>query len=230
MYNLILMIISLVLCFSGVVLVDKIFKKEGLIVWVAVASVLANILVCKTINLLGFASALGNIMFASNFLATDIMNEKYGYKESKKAVILGLVSVIGFIITTQIALLFYPDSTDIANDSMHTLFNLSLRTSIASVIMYFLSNLLNVYLFDKLKARVKGKLWLRSGITTIISNCSENYLFAFGAFFGILDVPTILSIATLGSIIEIIVCLCDTPFLYMTGAGKHKKQEVEVNE
>ena len=217
MYNLILMIISLVLCFFGVVLVDKIFKKEGLIVWVAVASVLANILVCKTINLFGFASALGNIMFASNFLATDIMNEKYGYKESKKAVILGLVSVIGFIITTQIALLFYPDSTDIANDSMHTLFNLSLRTSVASVIMYFVSNLLNVYLFDKLKAKIKGKLWLRSGITTIISNCSENYLFAFGAFFGILDVPIILSIATLGSIIEIIVCLCDTPFLYKIG-------------
>lgn len=215
MFNLILMIISTILCFSSVVLVEKFFKKEGLIAWVSVATVLANILVCKTVSILGFASSLGNVMFASNFLASDILNEKYGAKESKKAVTLGLISSIGFIITTQIALLFIPDVADLAHNSMSQLFALSLRTSISSVVMYFLSNLLNIYLFDKLKKHIKGKLWLRSGFTTIISNCSENYFFAFGAFLGILDIPIIVSIATLGSIIEIIVTICDTPFLYL---------------
>ena len=218
MFNLLLMIVSIILCFGIEVLVARFFKKEGLFVWIAVASILANILVCKTINLLGFASALGNIMFASNFLATDIITTKYGAKESKKAVKLGLVSVLCFILTTQIAICFIPDSSDIANESMKTLFSLSLRTSIVSVSMYFISNLLNIYIFEKIREKIPGKLWLRSNVSTIIANCSENYIFAFGAFLGILDVPTILSIATVGTIIEIILSVCDTPFLYLATA------------
>lgn len=225
MFNIILMILSMLICFSALIIVERIFKRDGMIVWVAVASVLANILVCKTINIAGFASALGNVMFASNFLATDILTEKYDAKDGKKAVILGLVAVIGFVLTTQIALLFTPDSSDTAQDSMKTLFNFSLRTSIASVTMYFVSNMLNIYIFEKLKEKIPGKLWFKSGFSTIISNCSENYLFAFGAFLGILDIPTILSIATLGTVIEIIVGIFQTPFIYL--AKGEKKGGVE---
>lgn len=51
--NLLLGAISIVLCFGAVTVISKLFKKEGLMVWVAIASVIANILVCKTINILG---------------------------------------------------------------------------------------------------------------------------------------------------------------------------------
>ena len=80
--NVLLGCMSIVLTFTILVLVEKFFKKEGLFVWISVATIVANILVCKSIDVFGFVTNIGNVLFASSFLATDIMNEKYvGYTE-----------------------------------------------------------------------------------------------------------------------------------------------------
>lgn len=55
-----------------------------------------------------------------------------------------------------------------------------------------------------------------NNIATIISNCLENYLFTIFAFIGIYDLKTILSIATTTTILEIMIAICDTPFLYLS--------------
>lgn len=218
--NIVLGIISIALCFGVIVLLEKFFKKEGLYIWISIATIIANILVCKTINVLGFTSSLGNIMFASVFLASDILTEKYGSEHSKKAVLLGMISAIIFVISTQISLLYIPDSTDLAQSSMTMLFGINLRTSIASLSMYFISNIFGIWIFEKIKSKIPDKLWIRNNVSTIIANCSENYCFAFIAFIGLMDIPTILSIATVGSILEIMIAICDTPFLYIATKNK----------
>ena len=123
--NILLGIVSLLLTFSLLIIVEKLFKKEGLFVWVSIATIIANILVCKSIELFGFTTNLGNILFASSFLATDIMSEKYGAKESRKAIILGVVSQVIFVIMTQMALLYVPASEDLAQESMKGLFSIN---------------------------------------------------------------------------------------------------------
>lgn len=218
--NIVLGIISIALCFGVIVLLENFFKKEGLYIWISIATIIANILVCKTINVLGFTSSLGNIMFASVFLASDILTEKYGSEHSKKAVLLGMISAIIFVISTQISLLYIPDSTDLAQSSMTMLFGINLRTSIASLSMYFISNIFGIWIFEKIKSKIPDKLWIRNNVSTIIANCSENYCFAFIAFIGLMDIPTILSIATVGSILEIMIAICDTPFLYIATKNK----------
>lgn len=214
--NIILGIIGIIICFSTEILIEKIFKKEGLYVWVAVALVAANILVAKNIDILSLQATLGNILFASTFLATDILSEKYDIKESKKAVNIGIVSVILFTIATQFSLLFKPNELDLVNDSLKNIFALNLRISISSIIMCYLSNMLDIIVFEKIKNKIPDKMWIRNNIATIISNCLENYLFTIFAFIGIYDIKTILSIATTTTILEIIIAVCDTPFLYLS--------------
>lgn len=214
--NILLGVVSLLLTFSLLIIVEKFFKKEGLFVWVSIATIIANILVCKSIELFSFTTNLGNILFASSFLATDIMSEKYGAKESRKAIILGVVSQVIFVIMTQIGLLYIPASEDLAQESMKGLFSINLRVSIASIVMYFVSNMADIYIFEKIKEKVPGKLWLRNNVSTMICNSLENYFFSFLAFAGLMDIPTILSIATLASILEIVIAVCDTPFLYLS--------------
>ena len=219
-------ILSVLLCFGAVILMDRLFGKEGLLVWVSLATVIANVVVCKTVGIFGLVSSLGNIMFASNFLATDIIVEKYGKDLSKKAVLLGFISTIIFVVATQIALAFIPDESYVVHESMKNLFSINLRTSVASITMYLASNMLDIWLFDKIKQKVPGKLWLRNNVATIISNCSENFFFAFLAFAGIMSIPTIISIAITGSIIEILIAFCDTPFLYIAKFWKKKDEAV----
>ncbi len=214
--NIILGIISVFITFSLTVLAEKIFKKEGLYAWISIATIIANIIICKSIDLLSFKVNLGNVLFASSFLATDIMNEKYGKDDSKKAIILAVFSQIVFLLSTQIALLYTPNDIDIANDAMKTLFSINLRVSISSIIMYLVSNMFDVYLYEKIKKKVTDKMWLRNNVSTIISNSLENYLFTALAFIGIFSFKEIIEIASTASILEIIIAAMDTPFLYLS--------------
>lgn len=208
--------INIIVVFSFVVLIEKIFKKEGLYVWLSIATILANLTVCKMIDVFGFTTSLGNVLFASTFLATDIMSEKYSKNDAKKGIYLSLFSGIVFIIITQITLLFIPSSDDVVNAAMKTLFTVSIRTTSASMLMFFISNMMDIHIYNKLKEKYPNKLWLRNNISTILCNCLENYFFNFLAFVGIFSIPVIISIATTTTIIEIVIALCDTPFLYVS--------------
>ena len=217
MNNVLLIFINIIVTFSLVLLIEKIFKKEGLYVWTSIALIMANILECQTVGLFnGFTSTCGNVLFASIFLATDIMSEKYGSEYSKKAIKMAVLSMIAFTILMQIGLLFTPDVTDMAHDAMSKLFSLNLRISISSIVMFYLSNRFDIFLFDKIKKKIPNKLWVRNNVATIISNVLENYFFILFAFVGIYDIPTILNIATTISVVEIIIAICDTPFIYLS--------------
>ncbi len=217
MRNELIMIIEVLSVFGGVLLFKKLFGKIGVIVWVVMATILANIITAKNAMLFGLSTAIGTVMFASTFLATDILNECYSKKDAKKAVYIGLLSNIVLISATQIALAYTPSPIDYANGAMQTLFSLNLRISISSAVMYFISNMLDVFLFDKIKQKTKGKmLWLRNNVSTILCNCLENFFFIGFAFYGIYDIKTILIIAGSTSIVEMLVALLDTPFLYLS--------------
>ena len=214
--NILLGIAGIILCFGIEVLIEKIFKKEGLYAWISIALITANILVAKNIDILGLQATLGNILFASTFLATDILSEKYSAKESRKAINLGICAVILFTIATQFSLLFKPNELDFVNDSLKNLFSLNLRISISSIVMCYLSNMLDIIVFEKIKKKIPNKMWVRNNIATIISNCLENYFFTILAFIGIYDLKTIFAIATTTTILEIMIAICDTPFLYLS--------------
>lgn len=208
--------IEVIVVFSMLLLAHKFFKKEGVIAWVAIATVLANIITAKNAMIFGLSTAIGTVMFASTFLATDILSECYSKEDAKKAVYVGLCSNIVLVIATQIALRYIPSPFDYANEAMTTLFALNLRISLASAAMYFIANMADVYIFNKIKERMNSKaLWLRNNVSTILCNCIENFGFIGLAFWGIYDIQTILTIAVSTSIIELIVALLDTPFLYI---------------
>ena len=214
--NIALGFVNIIVTFSLVVLIEKIFKKEGLYVWVSIATILANLTVCKMIDVFNFTTSLGNVIFASTFLATDIISEKYSAKEARKAVYLSIFAGITFIIITQLTLLFTPSSEDVVQGAMKTLFAINLRTSVASMGMFFIANMLDIYIYNKLKEKLPKKLWLRNNVATITCNCIENYFFNTLAFIGIFSLPVIISIATTTTIIEIVIAVCDTPFLYLS--------------
>ena len=214
--NILLGFINIIVTFSLVVLIEKLFKKEGLYVWLSIAAIIANLTVCKMIDIFNVTTSLGNVIFASTFLATDIMSEKYSKQDAKKGVYLSIFSSITFIIITQLTLIFIPSSEDVVQDSMKTLFSINLRTTIASMGMFFISNMIDIYIYNKLKEKFPKRLWLRNNVATITCNCLENYFFNFFAFVGIFSMPVIISIATTTTIIEIIIALFDTPFIYLS--------------
>ena len=171
--NILFGFINIIVTFSLVVLIEKLFKKEGLYVWLSIATILANLTVCKMIDVFSFTTSLGNVLFASTFLATDIMSEKYSKKDAKKGVYISIFSGITFIIITQLTLLFIPSADDVVNDAMKSLFSISIRTISASMIMFFISNMADIHIYNKLKEKYHNKMCLRNKLYTIDCNCIE---------------------------------------------------------
>lgn len=214
--NTILFVAGIVLVFTALILVNKFFGSHGVIAFMAVASILANILICKSITLFGLSATLGNILFASNFLATDILTECYGVKNARRGVIIALCSVVGFLAVSQFALWFTPNEFDIAQPAFETLFTLAPRITLASVSLFVLSNIADISLYEWLRKKTKGKkMWLRNNLCTILCNGSENFIFYIIAFLGVFPFKELMFMSLTATIIEVIVALCDTPFLYI---------------
>ena len=206
--NNILLFVSIFGVFSIMLIAKRFLGKEGLIGWIGIASILANLILVKNVDLIGINATLGNVLFASNFLATDILTECYGYREAKKGVRFGIFSVLFFMLVTQVALIFIPNSLDVSQKSLEVVFGFVPRISIASVSMFALSNFVDIRLYEYLRKKSNGKkMWLRNNVCTIISNGGENFLFYLIAFGGAIPVSIILSIALSATIIEVLIAL-----------------------
>lgn len=224
--NTLLLIGGMILVFSALVLINKFLGESGVIGFMGFATILANIMICKSVDLFGFSATLGNVMFASNFLATDILTECYGVRSARKGVIFAILSAVGFLTATQAMLLFVPNESDFAQESMATLFTLTPRITLASVALFAVSNFADVSLYEYLRKKTGGRfLWLRNNVATILSNGTENFLFYMIAFLGVFGWSDIISMSLTATVIEIIIALCDTPFLYWA-RGRKKNESI----
>ncbi|MDE9937100.1 queuosine precursor transporter, partial [Staphylococcus pseudintermedius] len=123
MYNEWLGLGSFIVTFVLMVVMFRLFGKSGLYAWVAIGTIIANIQVLKTVDIFTISATLGNVMFASIYLATDILNDIYGRKVAKKAVWLGFSSTFIMIIVMQVSLAFQPSEVDMAQDAMKAIFD-----------------------------------------------------------------------------------------------------------
>ena len=90
------------LLFGGVLVAYRFFGKAGLYCWTVMATIAANIEVLILVDAFGMEQTLGNVMFASTFLVTDILSENVGKKEANRAVNLGIFTSIFFILISQL--------------------------------------------------------------------------------------------------------------------------------
>ncbi len=180
----------------------------------------------------GMVMTLGNVLFASTFLITDIVSEVYGKKDAKRAVHIGITTSIVFIIFSQWWLLYTPDSTDFAMPAMQTIFSNTPRLMITSMVVYAIVQEFDVWAYhkwwdftNKLVGDRERFLWLRNNGSTLISQFLNNILYTFGAFWGIHDFKTLISIAISSYVIFIVTSLADTPFVYLARRISKKIKE-----
>ena len=125
--NEILLVLSLLVIYGSVLLVYRLFGKSGLYCFTAIATITANIEVLIMVDAFGMEQTLGNILFASTFLVTDIISEVDGKKAAQKAVNIGIFTSVFFIVVSQSWLLYRPSASDWA--SARASWNLLVRRS-----------------------------------------------------------------------------------------------------
>lgn len=226
--NEVLFFVTIIINFICILGMYKFLGKTGLYVWIAFATVLANIEVIKCVDMFGMALTLGNVLYGTITLSTDILNENYGKKHAKKAVTVGFIVMLLFTILSQLAILFVPNSADFASESLKIVFSLSPRIFAGSLIAYFISNNLNVLIFDKIKSKIPDSklFWIRNNASTVISQFVDTVIFTLISFLFVFDLKYCIILIFTTYIIKVLIAILDTPFLYI--AKKLKKNVKEI--
>lgn len=236
MPNELLLILSLIVVYGGVIIWFALFGKKGLMCWTVLATIAANIEVLILVEAFGMEQTLGNILFASTFLVTDILSEIGSKKEADKAVNIGIATSVSFIIISQSWLLYSPSQNDLAFESIKAVFSNTPRVMLAGLIVYAVVQKFDVWAYhfwwkltEKKTGDRKAYLWLRNNASTLFSQLLNTVLFTAGAFAFVYDFKTLLNIAGTSYLIFIVTSLLDTPFVYLARRINDKRKENKIS-
>ncbi len=219
-----LWLLMLLVNFLMILLSFRLFGKVGLFIWVPIASIVANIQVVKLVDLFGISATLGNIVYASSFLATDILSEIHGKKEAAKAVKAGFFSLVSMTILMALALKFTPSAEDFSQPSLTAIFSIMPRIAAASLAAYLVSMFHDIWAYDFWRQRFPQDrmMWLRNNASSMISQLMDSTIFTILAFAGVYPTGVLWQIFWSTYLLKWTVAAADTPFLYLARHW-HKK-------
>ncbi len=216
--------VMLLINFAAILFSYRMWGKTGLYIWVPIAVMIANIQVTKTIHLFGLTATLGNIVYATSFLVTDILSENYGKKDARRAVGIGFFSLIVMTVLMNLALYFIPDESDFAQSSLQTIFSIMPRIAAGSLTAYGISQFHDIWAYDFWKRKFSGDryLWIRNNFSTMVSQLIDTVVFTVIAFTGVFPWNVLIQIMITTYFLKWAVAVLDTPFLYIAKRWKTK--------
>ncbi len=217
-----LLIFSVVFLYSLLLLWFKFFGKTGVYCFTVFATLTANIEVLLLVDAFGIEMTLGNILFATTFIATDILSETESKEAAKKSVNIGILTSISFLLLTSSWLLYVPSPNDWAMPSIKAIFSTTPRIIFASLTVYIIVQKLDVWLYHKIWEYTEKKtgnrkkyLWLRNNLATLTSQLINSILYNLFAFYGKFPAKTLTTIIISTFAIAVVTSLLDTPIVYL---------------
>jgi len=193
--------------------IGKRYGIEYLIAIMASLVVIANVIAGKIVVFGPFVVPAAVIVYASTFLLTDIVSEKWGKQQARRAVWAGFYANVVLVISVLIAVHWEaaPFATEFAEEFASVL-GLVPRVVLASMVAYLLSQHHDVFAFSRLREKTGGKhLWLRNIASTVVSQAIDTAVFITIAFYGVLDIVPLL----VGQyVVKLLIAAVDTPFMY----------------
>ncbi len=227
--------LTFLVCSVSILFLLRWFGAAGLYVYNALAIVVANI---QVLRLADFAFspepvALGTVIFSTTFLVSDILTEHYGPQSARHSLWLSFLAQILVTLWMVITLghpplqtnTLTPDIADVykANDqALLQIFAPSFRLLFASLIAYAISQICDIWLFQKIRTLSQGRfVWLRQNLSTALSGLLDN--FTFGLIAWVILSPTPLSLSLFLSsfviasyLLRTAVNLAGTPIMYLS--------------
>ena len=196
---------------SGVI--GKRYGVEYVIAIMTSLVVIANVIAAKIVVFGPFVVPATVIVYESTFLLTDILSEKWGKQQARKAVWAGFYANIVLVVAVLVAVNWpsAPFAKDYS-DQFTSVLGLFPRIVLASMVAYLLSQHHDIFAFHFWKNRTGGKyLWLRNTASTAVSQAIDTAVFITIAFYGVMDIVPLL----IGQyVIKLIIAVVDTPFIY----------------
>ena len=206
------------------------FGRESLFVVIAVNLILVSALGSEIISLVGAVTNAGNVFYALAIFALAILHELYGKKTARRAVWVGFIGVVIFVVMTQVTIQFAGSAfSQVPQGSFEIVFEQIPRIAFASSIAYLIAAHFFVWLYDRLRRklvgfRLMGIAYLASVFAMQVVDSAVFFSVAFG---GLMPAGILLQIMAVGFLSKFAVAIVSTPFLYWSrrffGKGQMNK-------
>ena len=169
----------------------------------------------------------GVLLWPLEFVVTDIVNEFYGPKAVRR------ISFIAIALITYAFVMFYlamkippadfwvtsratSDNVPNMQHAFNGIFGQGMRIIIGSLVAFFVSQLIDVTVFHKIKKMTgEKKVWLRATGSTLVSQLVDSYIVLFIAFLGVFPWQLILVIGVVNYIYKATMAIILTPVIYL---------------
>lgn len=186
--------------------------KGALTAWVAIQALIANLFVLKQITLFGFDVTASDVFAIGSLLGLNFLQEYFSKEEANRATWICFFFMLFFTLVSQLHLLYEPSAYDTTQPAFMAILSLSPRLLIASMSVFLVVQQIDIRFFAFLKNRIPSTSFaVRSGITLVISQFLDTFLFSFAGLYGI--VASVIDIIILSYMIKLIVIFCFTSFV-----------------
>src|SRR3989344_7172138 len=153
------------------------------------------------------------VVSSFTFLLTDIVNERFGRKETQKMIFIAFITQIAVTFFIWIAISLPPAPFWNNQEIFQKIFGFVPRIILASWCAFLISENADAYIFALFKKLTNGKhLWARNALSSIPSMALDSVIFASIAFYGVQPLLPII-IGTI--VIKWVVAVIDIPFMYI---------------
>lgn len=189
--------------------------------------ILANIVAVKLVSIGEFAILpAAVVIYIFTYPIIDVIVEIYGKEQAKQTVRAGLITQVIALVFISITVALPSASFWQGQASFETILNGSLRVIAASLISYFISQNLDVYVFDRLKKKHgTKKLWLRNNASTMVSQLLDTSIFITIAFAGTVPTAVLLGMIATQYVVKFFATIATTPLVYGAVYGIRKQQK-----
>lgn len=195
-------------------------RPDALIAFYVTLVIIANIGAQKTVSFnLGFTELFAPVtvlIFSVTFLLTDIVNERFGRKETQRMIFIAFCSQIALILFSYLILESKGAPFFQNQQAFEALLGNVPRIIAASLVAFIVSENFDAYLYHWFRRLTNDKhLWLRNIFSSIPSMLLDSALFVTIAFYGIMPIiPLIIGL----SVTKWLVGVIDIPFMYISRA------------
>ena len=213
--NYILIIIEVLLSYLTLLLFHKKFKLDGIYYYIIMATILSNIMLLNTIDILTYPISVGFGITSSIVIATIILTHKRGPSELSKLIITIIISsIISYSYLTLSSYMGISGTNKYTNISYSIIFKNNIRMYLANTISLILSIYLSTKLYHTMK-QIKNKIWISNIFTTVIVEFIESIIFCVIAYIFSLKVIDLIMVIVIRYIIRTLIECLGTTVIYI---------------
>lgn len=213
--NYILIIIEVFLSYLILLVFHKKFKLDGIYYYIVMATILSNIMLLNTIDILTYPISVGFGITSSIVIATIILTHKRGPSELSKLIITIIISsIISYSYLTLSSYMGISDTNKYTNISYSIIFKNNIRIYLANTISLILSIYLSTKLYHTMK-QIKNKIWISNIFTTVIVEFIESIIFCVIAYAFSLKVIDLIMVIVIRYVIRALIECLGTTVIYI---------------